>query len=260
MIRLCFVIIVCWCLPISALAQDKNTAKPDRTWSLHEWGVFTVPRNNDWLKQDMLREWMSFPEFFHGTLPHRDLVYRGPVTKPVIFFHGKESFEIEMLIRFSTGQPLIWWPPVEHPANPSYGVQLPGDWKDADMNSLLRYVLTLNATGKIEKVPDGHWVNDLRKVAATPIVVQDSYSNLVSPDDNRIAEKFVYYDGLMKPPKPPLVERTGKRISIKSDSGHDWLDVIVVDRSHDSDEVRIAASIQSGKVPVKPKLLWKSPT
>ena len=53
-------------------------------YTLHEWGVFSVPRNDRWAMRDMRAEWASFPKFFYGSFPRKKLVYRGPVNKPVI--------------------------------------------------------------------------------------------------------------------------------------------------------------------------------
>ena len=212
--------------------------KVDSTkYELHEWGVFTVPRDADWLKQDMLNEWQSFPTFFHGTLPKRSLAYRGPVTKPVMFFHAENELDINMYIHFSEGQPLIWWPPVEYPAAGSFGASLPKKLKDIHPQSYLHYSLALNKGGGIRApVNEDHWVNHLRNVKSAPVFTHGSYSNF---GVEQISEDFVYYDGLMKPPTPPAVQRTSNGLSITTQSRFTWLDVLVIERSYDRSTIKI---------------------
>ena len=214
-------------------AEKVDSAK----YELHEWGVFTVPRDADWLKQDMLSEWQSFPSFFHGTLPKRSLAYRGPVTKPVIFFHAENEIDINMYVHFSDGQPLIWWPPVEYPAAGSFGASLPKQLKDIHPLSYLHYSLALNKGDGIRApVTEGHWVNYLRNVKSSPVFAHGSYSNI---GVEQISEDFVYYDGLMKPPTPPAVQRTSNGLSIKTQSKFTWLDVLVIERSYDRSNIKI---------------------
>lgn len=105
-------------LLLAGVARGEDAKAAPAPYELHEWGVFTAPRDAEWLKQDMIEEWISFPEFFHGVLPKRQLNYRGPVAKPVIFFHGEQAAELRLWINFANGRPLIWWPPSEFPATP----------------------------------------------------------------------------------------------------------------------------------------------
>ena len=228
----------------TTIAQQPDKGDVDPKYQMHEWGVFTVPRDADWLKQDMLREWQSFPTFFHGTLPKRSLAYRGPVTKPVMYFHSDEEFSLNLYIHFADGQPLIWWPPAEHPATGAFGRPVPEKFKSIHEDSYLRFVLSVNnTTGKQMPVAADHWVNDLRKVDSAPLFVRGSYSMMGVEEFN---EGFVYYDGLMKPPKPPQLERSVEGIKIKTDSDFDWLDVMVVERSYDGETIRIATADKIG--------------
>ena len=223
-----------------AVAQQPDKRDENPKYQMHEWGVFTVPRDADWLKQDMLREWQSFPTFFHGTLPKRSLAYRGPVTKPVMYFHSDEEFALNLYIHFADGQPLIWWPPAEHPAKGAFGRPLPEKFKSIHEDSYLHFMLSVNnATGKQMPVAADHWVDDLRKVESAPLFVRGSYSMMGVEEFN---EGFVYYDGLMKPPKPPQLERSADGVKIKTDSDFDWLDVMVVERSYDGETIRIATA------------------
>ncbi|MGI9518486.1 MAG: hypothetical protein ACR2NP_15630 [Pirellulaceae bacterium] len=231
LLALLFVLSAVWIFAPGATACAQDSAETEAApFSVHEWGVFTVPRNADWLKQDMLREWMGFPEFFQGVLPERELLYRGPVTKPVMFFHGEAQQPIGLAIQFATGQPLIWWPPVEHPAQGTFGNYLPEYLSGVPPESVIRYQMNLNQdTGTRNEVPEGHWVQALRRVDAAPLSVQNTYSMKRAVAEN-ISEDFIYYDGLMQPPKPPVVARTESGIALSTDSAHPWLDVIVIDR------------------------------
>ena len=228
-------------------AQEDHVKEEHASFSIHEWGVFTAPRNAEWLQQDMLREWQGFPDFFQGVLPKRNLLYRGPVTKPVIFFHQVETDRrksveqaVSLTIHFANGQPLIWWPPVEFPATGSFGIVPPDKLKEAEPYSVIQYRLTLaKDIGERKVVPDNHWLTDLRKVKSTPFSVHGSASAKIHPDNNWISESFIYYDGLMKPPAAPSIERTDKGLSIHSDSDHDWYHVYCVDRQLENDAISI---------------------
>ena len=240
----CPVVMLAAALISVSIAQTHVQAQEDN-YEVHEWGVFSIPRGAEWANQEMLREWQSFPEFFHGTLPDRQLVYRGLVTKPVIFFHGvPDKTHVRLLVRFNEGRPLIWWPPAEYPAdhglpNRKMAPELPEQWKGADPDSILRFSLILNETGEIAEVAADHWVSDLRAVDSVPLAVQGSFNNR-SPAASLFAESFVYYDGLFKSPAPPEVTRLADGVSIKTNSDHDWLDVIVIERSLDRKEVSMA--------------------
>lgn len=244
-------LIAAWLVMLShgLLIQGQEQKKAD--YSVHEWGVFTAPRNAEWLKQDMLREWQSFPEFFQGVLPERGLLYRGPVTKPVIFFHGERTeLTVDLTIHFKTGQPLIWWPPVEFPADGSFGMAVPEPIKDAEPYSVIRYGLTLaKDNGERRAVREGHWLRELRKVKALPFSVYGSASNRIHPDNNLISESFIYYDGLMKPPEVPSVTRAENGISLETDIRHDCHDVYVIERHYRTGDISVGYvdTIKKGK-------------
>ncbi len=226
-----FLVFIVCCLCCSAAAAQDRTTDELAGYSVHEWGVFTAPRNADWLKQDMLREWMGFPDFFQGVLPERELLYRGPVTKPVMYFHGEAQQPVSLIIQFATGQPLIWWPPVEHPATGAPWTNLPESLSDVPPESVIRYLLHLDEdSGQRREVATDHWLQALRRVDGTPVTVENSWNRMHARDQNRISEDFIYYDGLMQPPKPPVAERTDTGIILATDSDHPWLDVIVIDR------------------------------
>ena len=217
--------------PSSLFGDGERDAGFD--YEIHEWGVFTAPRGALWLKQDMLREWQSFPAFFHGVLPGRELAYRGPVTKPVIFFHGKGRGYISTSLKFRAGRPLIWWPPAEYPAT-GLG-RLERD--DQAAESILRHAFELNARGgTVEALPATHWVQSLRRVKSAPISGYGSFTRLGQQSWN---ENFLYYDGLMKLPPVPQVARIEEGVIVESDSDHDWLDVLVIDRSLDGNQVTV---------------------
>ena len=260
------VFLVCVATQVAS-TQDKAAAKKtEPEFSVHEWGVFTVPRGAEWAKQDMLLEWQSFPKFFHGAMPARAVKETGQgfVTKPVLFFHCKEELNVDLIVRFADGQPLIWWPPTAFPAWPTPEIKshLPMEWKDVDEKSLLLFETRLNGKGDIEPVPDDHWVNHLRRVESSTVSVV-AHDRLHFGGDlvRRFAESFVYYDGLFKPPASPTVTRDGAGLQIISDSDHEWLDVLVVDRKHSDGAVSIAriAKIEKGKRTTKAELQSVTP-
>lgn len=227
---------------------------PEGKFSIHEWGVFTAPRGGLWLQHDMLAEWRSFPEFFHGVLPDRKLLYRGPVRKPVIHFHGESDKPVDLTLNFAAGRPLIWWPPAEYPADGLGDARLDG-------GSMLNFRVNLGKNeGKQEAVSEGHWVEELRKVKATPLWGHGSWGRRLRRPDPW-TESFIYYDGLMKLPATPQVERLEDGVLVSTDSDHAWHDVLVVDRSVDGKQVSVGriARVDSGKqrVPVKLKKIVK---
>ena len=202
------------CSSIVVAQKDQlqnQTAESDSEFSVHEWGVFTVPRGAAWAKQDMLLEWQSFPSFFHGTLPGRRVKDQAPmiIRKPVIFFHCEEELNVDLLVRFSEGQPMIWWPPTEFPSDPMPEIKshLPKEWKGVDEKSLLLFETRLNGSGKVESVPADHWVNHLRKVKSATVSVM-ARDRLVRGGGlvRRFAESFIYYDGLFRSPASPVVQ------------------------------------------------------
>ena len=219
--------------------QDKKAEKP-ANFEIHEWGVFTAPRNSYWLKQDMVAEWSSFPDFFHGVWPKKKLAYYGPVTKPVIYFHSKDKLNIQLQIEFTTGRPLIWWPPAVLPCTGRYGRRKSlVDGKDLNSENALLFHLRMNqGMENRPQVDSKHWMSQLRKVRSAPLSAHGGYSRL---GDHRHGENFVYYDGVMKSPKPPTVVRKKRGIQFKSHSDHDWLDVFVIDRTND--ELRVADKV-----------------
>lgn len=236
-------LLFCAGLSFIALQRAESFQEPESSYALHEWGVFTAPRDADWLMQDMLVEWQSFPEFFNGVLPKRELNYRGPVTKPVIFLHGEGKQQIDLLIQFADGHPMIWWPPAEHPAD--------GMWYHGENvgppDTLLRFFATLNSGGgEVKPVASDHWLNDLRAVDATPLTVHGTYS--MRSLGSVITESFIYYDGLMKRPPAPRVARTDDGLSLSTESDHPWLDVTVIESSLDRKQIQFAKvdRIESG--------------
>ncbi len=257
-------VVVGWlvCVGMNALvdcaySQAAGKLKAENDLEIHEWGVFTAPRNSYWLKQDMLAEWSSFPDFFHGVWPKTKLAYYGPVTKPVIYFHTKSKLNLQLQIDFTTGRPLIWWPPAEFPNTGGFGQRksLTKTRMNIDPDKSLLFNLQINqGMPNKQQVDAKHWLNHLRKVNSAPLSAHGGFSNF---GRGRHGEHFVYYDGVMKCPKAPTVERIDGGIRLKSDSDHDWLDVVVIERT--GDEIRIASSvikkIAAGKHETKIKLI-----
>lgn len=216
-------------------------------YEVHEWGVFTVPRDAKWLQQDMLSEWQSFPEFFHGVLPGRQLSYRGPVRKPVLFFHGESKDPINLTLKFKEGRPLIWWPPAEFPAGGIVDLA-------KDTSGMLNYRIRLGDDSvKLKEVPKGHWVADLRRVKSTSIGGNGGWGSRGGRrgpgGGENWSESFIYYDGLMKSPAAPVLKRSKRGVLLRTESDHDWQDVLIVDRSLDGKSLAIgyAPKVGSGK-------------
>ena len=205
-------------------------------YELHEWGVFTVPRNAAWANLDMKAEWASMPKEFYGQLPGRNLPYNGPVKKPVIYFHAEKPLTLKLNIRFADGVPTVWWPAVSFPTNTGRHEKV-ANRKD---ENLLTFRPTLIDCAKENhlnghagqnprklEVPAGHWVEKLREVKASEVFCEGSRNNGGTRWDS---EHFIYYDGLMRSPPSPKVSRDGSAVVLETESDHDWLDVLVIER------------------------------
>lgn len=235
-------VLICGVVVHIAPGQEPK-AKPPK-FEVHEWGVFTAPRNATWLKQDMLAEWSTFPKFFHGFWPKQQLAYRGPVTKPVIYLHSNQTFDMQLEVRFADGRPLIWWPPAELPNLGGWSGKSIGEKKDVAENSFLQFHLRVNDGLENQRDLDkDHWMQALRKVKSAAVRSHNSFTNMRSHYETREQEQFIYYDGVMAVPRAPVVIRTDKGITLKTDSDHDWLDVFVIE--HDRDTLKIASSVAS---------------
>lgn len=213
---------------LAGLRPRVSQADEPAGYALHEWGVFTVPRGARWAHRDMLDEWADMPAFFHGRLPARVQAYRGPVRKPVIFVHATKSQAITLEIRFAEGRPLIWWPPAEKPA-----LGMPeGDPRDLAFS--LSLVGPEHGQGeRIEElptVPDGHWVARLRRASTTTLYATGSHTRLGT---SLHAERFVYYDGLMRAPASPVATRTADGVELRGECDHAWHDAIAIERRGD---------------------------
>ena len=218
----------------------ENAGEPG-AYELHEWGVFTVPRNAAWANLDMKAEWASLPKGFYGQLPGKELPYRGPVKKPVIYFHAEKPMKLSLTIRFADGLPTVWWPAAEAPVfdgraqEPEKSKQLcfwpalierdkPGGRGPASENPR-----------KLE-VPAGHWVEILRQVKASDVFCAGSWGRGGESWDT---ERFIYYDGLMKPPAAPTADRQGAFVTLDVPGAEVWQDLMLIERS--GKQVRVAA-------------------
>ncbi len=228
--------------PNSVLGQEPKPL--DHDLKVHEWGVFSAPRDALWLKQDMLVEWSSFPDFFHGYWPREKLAYRGPVRKPVVFFHSKNKMEVLLKIRFANGRPLIWWPPAEHPSQGGWSQPLVEKEK-GDVLSYLLFMIKLNhRDAKQREVPKDHWLQHLREVKSADVMTVGGLHRLGHQAER---ENFVYYDGLMKAPPHPLVDRTKHGIAIKTDLRNGWYDLVAIERRDGKIYLGQLETIKSGK-------------
>ena len=60
--------LLCCVAPLRAAETPLTPAEP---YELHEWGVFSVPRNAVWSQMDMRAEWATFPNFFYRVWPDK---------------------------------------------------------------------------------------------------------------------------------------------------------------------------------------------
>jgi len=221
-------------------------------YDLHEWGVFKVSRNDAWAQRDMKEEWASFPKFFYRMWPERHLPWRGAVDKPVIFFHAEKAVKLQFTVTFATGKPLVWWPAASSPGEAG-GLEPVGQ-----PNRIVWYV-DLQAQGQgfkaSHEVPEGHWVQKLRAVAASAIQTYGDASNRRGGDQQE--ESFVYYDGIFQAPAGPKVARGANALVFETNSDHAWLDVLVIDRREKETFVGKAwtAKIEAGKQSTKVELV-----
>jgi len=202
---------------------------PKEGYELHEWGVFSVPRNDAWAQRDMRAEWAGFPKFFDRVWPDKHLPWNGPVKKPVIFLYTAKEMSLEMNVRFAEGRPLVWWPHATSPADYGGGDRLGGDLKT------LQFTFNLKPAGLAgdkhpppPDVPAGHWVETLRKVEADLVFTGGGFSR--RGDETPGVERFIYYDGVMKAPPAPEAARDGDNLALKTTCDHAMLDVLVIDR------------------------------
>lgn len=219
-------------------AGEGADAKPG--YEFHEWGVFTVPRNAAWANLDMKAEWATMPKEFYGRLVGRYLPYRGPVKKPVIYLHADKAMSVKLSIRFAEGVPAVWWPAAEVPTN--QGARL----AEKDRNLLVFCPALVERpadqnrgpAGAVPRkldVPAGHWVEALRRVKASDVFCAAGWGNLGTSWDT---ERFIYYDGVMKPPAAPGVSRQGDLVTLDVPGAEVWQDLMIVER----DEKRVSAA------------------
>lgn len=214
-----FVALLCMAQALSA-AEDKDPKA--EAYDLHEWGVFSVPRNEAWAQRDMKAEWATFPEFFNRIWPEAKLPYHGPVRKPVIYLHANKKFNLSLTIRFTEGRPLVWWPPA---FTPSFGIEA-GRLDEVSFN--LSVVDCINGQAPDpNKVEKGHWMETLRAPQSSLVFTDNGWSRM---GNSMVCEHFIYYDGVMKAPPTPKVTRDGDAIVLESNLDYEMLDVIAIER------------------------------
>jgi len=224
---------------------------PQDGYELHEWGVFPVARNDAWAMRDLRAEWATFPKFFNRVWPEKSLPWRGEVSKPVIFMYAAKSQTIDLKVSFATGRPLVWWPYAESPGDT--GRKFPdGDPRELKFHFSLNKGLGGEKLEAPPAVEAGHWVEILRKVGAASVNTMGDYREMQVHTSG--AERFIYYDGIMKAPPAPEVARDGEALAIKTACDHAMLDVLVIERRGDKVFVskafldKIEAGTQSSKV------------
>lgn len=230
---------VLFLLVFAVLAAPVSLRAEEPGYELHEWGVFLAPRNAAWTNLDMKAEWASMPKEFYASFPRKNLAYRGPVLKPVIYFHADKPMKIALDIRFAEGVPTVWWPAAEYPNSESVGIE--------NERNLLSFRPSLvdreagedrspaAANPRELKVPEGHWVEALREVKASTVFCAGGRSQLGTSWD---AERFIYYDGLMKTPSAPTTTRDGAAVALEVPGDVVWHDVMAIERI--GKQVRVA--------------------
>jgi hypothetical protein len=86
-------------------------------------GRVTIHPNAEFANAGLAAEWADCPKELYRTEPPnlRNLPYRGPVAKPIIYFHWDAEQPppekgAAMKVRFPVGRPVIWWPASEEGA------------------------------------------------------------------------------------------------------------------------------------------------
>jgi len=202
---------------------------------VHEWGVFNVFDDEKAALQIMTEEWKGLPKFVYGVLDGRTLPYRGPVRKPVVYFHSAKALTVQMKVDFPKGKAMVWWPATEMPNS---------EKKDTRSLHWGLYVKEgpTPAAGLRKppaappEVPPDHWFNQLRAVNADEVFSLGHLNRLGGTWDR---EKFVYYDGFVPAPDCLEVSIMADKIAIKSRVTFPVYDMIVVDRRN-REKVRVA--------------------
>ena len=210
----------------------------EKAFSVHEWGVFTAPRDTEWLNYDMTREWSLLPSsFYRNPLLTRNRSYSywnlAPALKPVIHIHGDPNEKVEVQITFANGVPAVWWPDASlKPAAAKIGGQLSNSI--AFRLSVIKDVSNpsdQNSSPDLRKPRAGktksgtEWINVLREVKASKLAVENQQMPALAESTN-----FLYYDGLLKAKPTPLVERLGKDIRIRMNNSTRFHDLMVIER------------------------------
>lgn len=215
----CFAMWVLWLAVFAAAARAAEPAPAAPEYDLHEWGVFTVPRNEAWAQRDMKQEWAGFPEFFNRAWPSAKLPYRGPVRKPVIYLHAKEKVNVALTVRFAEGRPLVWWPPAQDNLN------------EPDRLHFSFALVAPDHPGQAvapKEVPQGHWMETLRAAKSSMVYTNNGWSRMGT---DFVSEHFLYYDGLMKAPTTPKIRRDGETLEIEHAAGFFYEDLMAIERT-----------------------------
>jgi hypothetical protein len=177
--------------------------QPDDGFSVHEWGVVTVPyghpragvRTAGVRKGKGGEEVSDLPEWAVTWAASVKLqieqMERMPVRKPVLNFYSQEERLVRVRVSVPTGRPDAWWPPtVDWGPGSRFttaarlgGVPLKRD-EIAPVNGHLEWKeLTIDPRGIVARKADGWWAI-ARKTDATPVRALGE------------TEKFLFYDAL----------------------------------------------------------------
>jgi hypothetical protein len=224
-------------LPIPGIGAEVPPALPSaKGVVVHEWGVWRVHEQVELANADIRDIWNNLPRFVYGQIDGRNLPRRWPnitiVDRPILFFHTPTACQVDLRIDFPRGVPAVWWPATSFPATEVRS----GLGRIRIEQALARHLewrLHLKEPPAFrkdrpplpERVEPGHWIETLRKVAAT-----DVFAPVGEEGHGLERERFVYYDGLL-PRGQWLVPEVGKDgVRLTNRAGFPVLDVTLVDR------------------------------
>jgi hypothetical protein len=203
---------------------------------VHEWGVFSVYEDEEAALQAMRAEWMGLPKFIYGVRElSRNMPYRGPVRKPVIYLHCPQPMTVDLNVSFAKGRAMVWYPATVTPNSEKPDTRML-HWKLYLKEPPKEGDFRPPAGFQAADVPAEHWFARLRDVDAGELFSEGSWNRFGASWDR---EKFVYYDGFVPAPQCLEVIFKDDKIGLKSLVDFPVHDLFVIDRRQ-PDKVRVA--------------------
>jgi len=193
---------------------------------IHEWGVFSSHEDTETANADMRAEWDSLPEFVFGQMVGRRGAPLLAVDKPVVFVHSKQPTRLDFRVDFAVGLPAVWWPRDDAPTSGGIRKFDPAAPQPPPKKHV-RWVVAAQpgVAGRLERIPAGHWMGELRNTKADHLQPVDESGRPVQS-----GEKFLYYDGIFPNLRYAKVTVDGPKVTVENVSGVELLDVTVIDR------------------------------